>query len=77
VHLVRHLITNMIYCLKALRKSQFTEESKHQLIREIKIQSFVSHPNIIKVYGYACDADNVYILMEPCAGKNLYHYIQR
>jgi serine/threonine protein kinase len=77
VYLVRHLITNMVFCLKSLKKSQFNEESIHQLIREIKIQSYANHPNIIKVYGYAFDTENVYILMEACLGKNLYHYIQR
>lgn len=67
----------MTFCLKSLKKTQFNEENISQLIREIKIQSYVSHPNIIKVYGCASDAEYVYILMEPCVGKNLYHYIQR
>lgn len=55
-----------------MRKAQFIPESLTQLAREIKIQSFLNHPNIIKVYGCTSDEKNIYILMEPCLGKNLY-----
>ena len=41
-----------------------------QFVRELKIQSFLDHPNIIKVYGYFTDADNFYTVMEVgCDGQ--------
>lgn len=37
-----------------------------QLIREIKIQSCLNHPNVIKIYGFFDDLLHFYIVME-CA----------
>ena len=37
-----------------------------QLVREIKIQSCLSHPNIVKIYGFFDDLLHFYIVME-CA----------
>jgi len=37
-----------------------------QLLREIKIQMFISHPNIIKIHGFFDDLLNFYIITE-CA----------
>lgn len=38
------------------------EKTEDQLIRELKISSFVSHSNIVQVYGYFVDEKNIYIL---------------
>jgi serine/threonine protein kinase len=35
----------------------------------------MSHPNIINIYGYAADAEQVYLLLEPCLGSNMYQKI--
>ncbi len=35
-----------------------------QFIREMKIQLFLNHPNIIKMYGYFDDLSSIYILLE-------------
>lgn len=72
VFLVRHLATGMLLCLKSMRKDQFCEEGLKQLAREIRIQASLNHPNIIKIYGCTADERNIYLLMEPCLGKNLY-----
>jgi len=37
-----------------------------QLVRELKIQLTLNHPNIVKVYGYFDDLLYFYIIME-CA----------
>ena len=37
-----------------------------QVARELKLQMFVSHPNVVKVYGYFDDLLHFYIIME-CA----------
>ena len=44
----------------------------NQLIRELKIQSYLEHPNIVKLYHYHIDQENVYLLLEPCLSKDLY-----
>jgi serine/threonine protein kinase len=35
-----------------------------QLYFEIKLQSFISHPNALKMYGYFQDEKNIYLLLE-------------
>jgi len=42
-----------------------------QFTRELKIQSFLNHPNIIKVYSFFDDEESVYILMECALGGNV------
>lgn len=46
----------MIVGLKVVEKKRIIKDSfMVQFIRELKIQSFLDHPNIIKVYGYFHD----------------------
>ena len=46
----------MIVALKVVEKKRIIQDSfLVQFIRELKIQSFLEHPNIIKIYGYFHD----------------------
>jgi aurora kinase, other len=49
----------------------------NRLIQEIKIQSSLSHPNILNLYGYTADAEKVYLLLEPCLGSNAYKRLNK
>ncbi len=64
--------TNFIMALKVINKSELNEENLKNLVREIKIQSSLSHPNILNIYGYTSDAEKVYLLLEPCLGSNIF-----
>ena len=44
----------------------------NQLVEEIKIHSFISHPNICSMYGFFADEGHVYLLLELCPDKSLY-----
>jgi serine/threonine protein kinase len=46
-----------------------------QFIRELKIQKFLEHPNIIKIYGLFCDEDNIYIILELGSDGQLYDIV--
>lgn len=48
-----------------------------QLIREVKIQSFIDHPSIVKIHHFFVDEDSAYLVLEPCLGGNLYHYLKK
>ena len=48
-----------------------------QLVKETKIQNFLSHSHIVKLYTVFDDAENVYLLMELCCEGNLYEYMQK
>ncbi len=51
-------------------------ETFPQLIREVKIQSFLDHPNIVKLFHFFVDEESAYLVLEPCLGKNLYQNLK-
>jgi hypothetical protein len=34
-----------------------------QFIQEMKIQLFLNHPKLVKLYGYFSDVENIYMLI--------------
>jgi aurora kinase A len=48
-----------------------------QLIREIKIQSYLDHPNIAQLYCCFSDDQNLYLMMEVCCGGNIYNTLKQ
>ena len=40
---------------------------KQQLINEIKIQSYLNHPNLIQLYDFFYDQERIYLFMELTA----------
>ena len=32
----------------------------------------MNHPNIVALYGFSSDDENVYLFMEPCLGSNAF-----
>ena len=62
----------MVYCLKAIDVSAFPPQRITQLIREIKVQSFTNHPNIVNLYQFFVAPPVVYLLLEPCLGSTLF-----
>ena len=71
VFLVREKKTNFICALKILEKSLIKEEEIiGQLTRELKIQSFLNHKNLIKMFGFFDDDKNIYLIMEAATGVN-------
>lgn len=47
-----------------------------QLISEIKLQSFMRHPNILSMYGFFHDHINVYMMLE-LANECLFKVLRR
>lgn len=48
-----------------------------RLINELKIQSYLKHPNIVQLYGIFHDHDNIYILLELGSEGQLYTKLRR
>lgn len=64
--------------LKVIEKKILVEEKiTEQFIRELKIQIFLNHPNIVKMYGYFDDEKSIYIILELGTGGQLYHYLKK
>lgn len=47
------------------------------MIREIKIQSFLNHPNIVKLYAFFSDHHYIYLLLELCFSGELYDFLKK
>ena len=64
VLLVKEKATGFVCAMKVYKKSQIQADNFiEQFIREIKIQLFLNHPNIIKMFGYFDDLSFIYILL--------------
>ena len=66
----------LIYSVKTLYRNTMEGDSLNQLVREVKIQSFLNHPNIVKLYNFFVDEESAYLVLEPCLGKNLYQNLK-
>ena len=59
--------------MKIIQKQVVKEsEAEKALAQEINIQSFCSHPNILKLYGYIEEKDRIILILEYAANGELY-----
>lgn len=76
--MVRHRRTGFLYAMKTIQKDRIEKEKlMPQVLREIKISSFVCHPNIITMYGYFDDEENLYLLEELAGDGQLYRLLKK
>jgi len=43
----------------------------------MKIQLFLNHPKLVKMYGYFCDSDYIYMLVEYMEEGSLYSLMKK
>jgi aurora kinase len=48
-----------------------------QMKKELEIQWRLNHPNIVRLYGYFYDEQNIYSVLEFCPGGNLFQRLRR
>lgn len=82
IPIFRHARTGFVAALKIIKKTEVicgseaeNEKALQQLIREIKIQTFLDHPNLIKLYDFFSDEHNVYLLLEVACDGPLIDYL--
>jgi aurora kinase len=65
VYLAKHKLTNSIYALKKIPKQVIKDHHmEDQLVLEIKLQYYMNHPNILKLYTFFEDYENIYLVLE-------------
>lgn len=65
VHLVLHSKTNTLYALKQIKKDSIAKNKmQEQLLMQIKMQFYLNHPNILKLYGVFNDEENIYLILQ-------------
>jgi serine/threonine-protein kinase len=66
-----------VVAVKVLRRERVGDRSRQRLLREARIASSFTHPNIVAIYNVG-SADSIdYIVMELVAGRTLRDLIQR
>mmetsp|Transcript_647 Transcript_647/g.2055 ORF Transcript_647/g.2055 Transcript_647/m.2055 type:complete len:495 (+) Transcript_647:104-1588(+) len=73
-HLVRDRRTGQHRVLKTINKRQ-SQVPPAQLEREIRNLKACDHPNIIRLFEYYEDYENIYLIMELCVGGELFDRI--
>lgn len=78
VYMVRERKTGFLAALKCISKEQIIKENLlNQIIREIKISSYISHPNLMGFYGYFDDSEYLYLLYELGCDGQLYKKLKQ
>lgn len=74
----KEVMTKSVVALKILHKKQLQKENADvQLRREIEIQSALTHPNILRLYGFFYDARRIYLILEYAPGGELYAHMKK
>ena len=47
-----------------------------QLLQEIKIQSYCTHENILKIYGFFDDKEHIYLILEYMEEGTLFTHLK-
>lgn len=76
VYLAQNIRNGVIYSIKSMYRHTLDDTTMQQLLREVKIQAFLVHPNVVRLYHFFVDADCAYLVLEPCLGKNLYQNLK-
>lgn len=70
--------SGLVCAIKIMSKREIVQSGmQEQLVRELKIQMFLNHPNVAKVYGFFDDLLHFYILMECALDGHLSDHLAR
>jgi serine/threonine protein kinase len=80
VYLFQNKISKIKYAIKKMNISSFLKKTNNKdlIINEINIQSKINHPNIIRLYNYFEDKNNIniFLVLEYASQKTLFDYIR-
>lgn len=73
VYSAREKKSSYIVAIKKMSREELKRNNFHEQVkREIQIQSHLKHENILRLYGFFWDEDNIYIILEYAQGGELY-----
>ncbi|KAM8782108.1 serine/threonine-protein kinase ULK3 isoform 1-T1 [Rhynchonycteris naso] len=67
--------TREVVAIKCVAKKSLNKASVENLLMEIEILKGIRHPNIVQLKDFQWDSDNIYLVMEFCAGGDLSRFI--
>ncbi|KAF1843409.1 serine/threonine-protein kinase-like protein [Cucurbitaria berberidis CBS 394.84] len=78
VYLAKERSSGFVCALKVLHKSELQQgKVEKQVRREIEIQSHLTHPNILKLFGHFHDAKRIFLILEFAGKGELYKHLRR
>ncbi len=64
--------------LKVMKKSRIEQlKAQKNIVREICIHSYIEHENIVQMYGFFHDDNNVYLILEYAPEGELYKILKK
>ena len=73
VKLIRDRETGKLFALKIMNKEKIGEEAGLEVIkREIEIHQNLDHENVIRLYEFLEDEENVYLILEYAAHGSMF-----
>ncbi|XP_022897190.1 serine/threonine-protein kinase Aurora-3 [Olea europaea var. sylvestris] len=78
VYLAREIKSKYIVALKVIFKEQIEKyRLHHQLRREMKIQTSLRHPNVLRLFGWFHDEERIFFILEYAHGGELYKELRK
>ncbi|XP_042510681.1 serine/threonine-protein kinase Aurora-3 isoform X2 [Macadamia integrifolia] len=78
VYLAREKKSKYIVALKVIFKEQIEKYRLHnQLRREMEIQSSLSHPNVLRLFGWFHDDERIFLILEYAHRGELYGELRK
>ncbi|BAT97783.1 hypothetical protein LR48_Vigan07g162500 [Vigna angularis] len=78
VYVARERKSKFVVALKVISKEQLEKyKIHHQLRREMEIQYSLKHPNVLRLYGWFHDSENVFLILEYAHNGELYKELSR
>lgn len=78
VYLAKDKRTNFFFAIKVIRKKMIKDSKMAEQIKnEVKIQSYLDHPNILKMYGFFHDEEQFYLILEYAPNGELYEELKK
>uniref|UniRef100_A0A8C6RPS1 non-specific serine/threonine protein kinase n=1 Tax=Nannospalax galili TaxID=1026970 RepID=A0A8C6RPS1_NANGA len=67
--------TREVVAIKCVVKKSLNKASVENLLTEIEILKGIRHPHIVQLKDFQWDGENIYLIMEFCAGGDLSRFI--
>lgn len=78
VYLAKERTSGFVCALKVLHKSELQQgKVEKQVRREIEIQSNLTHPNVLRLFGHFHDAKRIFLILEFAGQGELYKHLRR
>jgi serine/threonine protein kinase len=77
VKLGLHLKTKKKVAIKVIKKKNMSLKELELQKREIEVLKICQHPNVIRMLDVFENPEYIYIVLEYCAGGDLFHYLDK